>query len=161
MLYEASVRVPLIAYYPKQFSRGLVRDEFAEGVDLLPTLLDLAGADLPPGVQGRSLVPLCEGGAAANWRTSAFAEYEHRKMLRVADWKLVHHSGRLWGELYDLRSDPHEIENRYDDAGYAGIRSDLELALLDRMIQDERFGSAPRVLGQLIPTPTRETVPPA
>lgn len=149
MLCDALVRVPLVVRYPARFAGGAPREEFVELVDLLPTMLDLAGVNVPARVQGRSLVPLCEG-QGAGWRDSAFAEYEHRKMLRTDDWKLVWHSGKPWGELYDLRNDPHELLNLYDDPGYAARREALRGALLNRLVADERYGAAPLVLGRLL-----------
>lgn len=58
-------------------------------------------------------------------------------MVRTTDWKLVHYrSGE--GELYDLRHDPDELVNRYDDPAEAGIRAELTRALADFLLDAVR-----------------------
>jgi arylsulfatase A-like enzyme len=92
----------------------------ALNVDLAPTLLELAGVPAPPGLHGRSLVPLLEN-RQVSWREDFLYEYyeypaahcvRKNRGLRNARWKLIHfwQPPEEW-ELYDLRSDPDETRN--------------------------------------------------
>jgi N-sulfoglucosamine sulfohydrolase len=72
--YEAGLRVPIIIRWPGRARPGLVRDELVATVDLLPTVLEAAGAEPPAGLAGWSLIPLLRG-EAVDWRTYVFAEY--------------------------------------------------------------------------------------
>ena len=75
--HAPSIRVPLLVFDPRvpASARGQVRDELALNLDVAPTVLDLAGLPVPPGVQGRSLAPLVRGAAVPDWRSDFF--YEH------------------------------------------------------------------------------------
>jgi N-sulfoglucosamine sulfohydrolase len=65
--YEGGLRVPLIVRWPGQAKEGLVSEELVATVDLLPTILDAVGAEVPAGLAGRSMVPLlCED--PVTWR---------------------------------------------------------------------------------------------
>ena len=100
-LYEAGIHMPLLAFGPGVEAGD--DDHLVSLTDLLPTFLDLAGS---PGVagafDGRSLVPLLEGGDPQDWRTSIFATHDaHRvepavpsRSVRFGDWKYI----RTWGE---------------------------------------------------------------
>jgi len=124
-LYEDVMRVPFIVRYPDVVPTGAVRgDGFANLVDLVPTLLDLAGVQ-PQGGQpfeGRSLLPALRGEAALP--ADVFAETNtgdlvnpqlDTRMIRRGDWKYVLRPGER-DELYDLRDDPDELTNRIGDA---------------------------------------------
>jgi arylsulfatase A-like enzyme len=89
-------------------------------VDRCPTLLDLAGIPVPPGVQGRSLLPLMQGDRQSPWRTEWFYEHHYLPTLiapsegiRTARWKYVRYSDAqpLYEQLFDLSADPREQNN--------------------------------------------------
>jgi N-acetylglucosamine-6-sulfatase len=124
-----------------------VRDEFALNIDLAPTLLSLAGVDIPRDMQGRSLVPLLKGlkGARPAWRNSFLLEYYSDKVfprivqmgykaVRNQRWKYIHYL-ELDGmdELYDLKADPFELKNLAGEPGaqatLAGMKRELERLL--------------------------------
>jgi len=71
--YEGGVRIPLILRWPAQV-KPQVREELVSTVDLMPTLLALAGAPPVPGLPGRALQPLFTGGPFP-WRTHLFTEF--------------------------------------------------------------------------------------
>ena len=75
LIYEGSIRVPLIVSDPRlaEQHRG-TRRQMALNVDLAPTILAMAGVDVPPAIQGRSLVPLLED-EQVDWRSDFY--YEH------------------------------------------------------------------------------------
>ncbi len=72
--YEGGLRVPLIVRWPGRAKAGLVSDRLVGTVDLLPTILEAVGAEVPAGLAGRSMEPLFRGDAAT-WREYLFAEY--------------------------------------------------------------------------------------
>jgi arylsulfatase A-like enzyme len=132
--YEGLVRVPLILSWPGRFQKGLCSDALVELLDITPTLLELADLPVPAIMQGRSLLPILTGKAApGRHRDFVRCEYyevlqgprSYATMLRTRDHKLVVYHGLDWGELFDLRQDPHEFENQWDNPAYAGVRFDL------------------------------------
>jgi len=72
--YEGGVRIPLLVRWPDGARAGQVRRELVSTVDLMPTLLELAGAPPVPGLAGRSLAPLLRG-AGGPWREYLFTEF--------------------------------------------------------------------------------------
>lgn len=135
--YESSVRVPLFvsgAAIPSE-AAGRVDTRPAELVDILPTLLAVAGSPVPSYLCGENL--LAPGG-----RTGAFCEYHGigcegkavspAYMWRTQDWKLItaaltvpDNPENEAGELYNLRDDPHEWRNLYADPAHAAMRENL------------------------------------
>lgn len=138
-LYEGSVRVPLIVAGPGVARRGAVDARPAELVDVVPTLLDVAGVEIPEALPGVSLFSGFErAGSFAEMHGRGYEEYQRAPavMWRTAEWKLILHMpgplGEAWprlegisGELYRLADDPLEICNRYADPACAGIRERL------------------------------------
>jgi len=129
---------------------GGVSTELVEGVDVMPTILELCGVDAPPGVQGRSIAPLLKGEEGAGGRESVLMQEREAPDLaargldpnsstqwaeRTEDWKLIHYPGEEFGELYDLRNDPGEFDNLWADPGREAQRLEMERLLLDRIAQ--------------------------
>ena len=130
LAYEESIRMPLLVRYPKVIKPGTVRDEFALNIDVAPTLLELAGVSAPHVLEGRSLVPLLRG-ENSEWRNSFLIEYySDRVMPRIRQmgykavrderWKYIRYL-ELNGmdELYDLKNDPYEMKNLFNDGDAA------------------------------------------
>jgi len=123
IMREGSTHVPLLMRIPGKSAQ--VRDELVEHIDVFPTLCDLVGAEIPDSVQGRSLVPFLEGESApANWRDTVFSQIGHTQMIRTADWELNVYNGQP-GELFDLRTDRQEHDNRIDDPTCSAIVEEL------------------------------------
>ena len=117
-MYDAVTRVPLILRAPGKIPAGKVVDSLVEEVDILPTLLDLLGVKSPAGIQGQSLF--------GQPKETVFSEFPTIKMVRTAEWKLVHYPKAKYGELYHLGEDPHELTNLWAESKYAAIRAELE-----------------------------------
>jgi arylsulfatase A-like enzyme/Flp pilus assembly protein TadD len=112
--YEATLRVPLVLYAPRLFP-GRVITAPVRHVDVLPTVLDALGQDAPPGLPGRSLLPLARGageGAGETYFEALGASLDRgwaplfglvSDGLKYVDLPLP--------ELYDLRADPGERRN--------------------------------------------------
>ena len=135
--YEGLTRVPLIFSLPGQFLEGERRQALVELVDIAPTLLELAGLPIPERMQGRSLAPLLTDAAANDsHREYARCEYysalnpdarEHfsgsyATMIRDDRYKLVVYHGHGLGEMFDLREDPHEFVNLWDDPAMLPVK---------------------------------------
>ena len=109
-LYEDLIHIPFIVHWPGGLGAGSESIALVELVDILPTILDYAGVDIPWGIQGFSLRPILEK-EKASIRDFAFAEYFYQKAIRTQDWKLIYYAGKPYGELFDMREDPHELRN--------------------------------------------------
>ncbi|NJN82256.1 MAG: sulfatase-like hydrolase/transferase [Caldilineaceae bacterium] len=133
--YEGLVRVPLIWSWPGQFEAGLRCDALVELTDIAPTLLELAGEQMPEHMLGRSLLPILKGEATpAHHRDFVRCEYyaaldapdgSYATMIRDERYKLVVYHGHGLGELYDLESDPGEFDNLWDDPAHAPLKLEL------------------------------------
>ena len=139
VFYEGSVRVPCILSWPDGLPAGRRIQTPLGGVDLMPTLLELAGAALEKTIDGRSVAAPVAGGREpdpepvfaeiATWRiiqarSDDPAELAARIMVRDEGWKYIRH--RFDGdELYDLDTDPNEIINLAGQPEQADRISDL------------------------------------
>jgi arylsulfatase A-like enzyme len=122
-MHEPSIRVPTTIRYPKLFPAGRTIDEMVLEMDIAPTLLELAGVDIPARMQGRSFVKLAKG-EPATWRKEWLYEYyeypasqkvrPHRG-VRTDRYKFIHYYSEKPEEfeVYDLQSDPGERHNLY------------------------------------------------
>lgn len=142
--YEPAVHVPLILSWPGMLRGDRRIASLVELTDLAPTLLDAAGLPLYPGMQGRSLWPLLTGVTEDRHREDVYCEYlnampVHREpvanatMVRTTRYKLVAAHGQETGELYDLRADPSESHNCWDDDSYRTVKIEMLQRLCDRM----------------------------
>lgn len=127
---------------------GATDDGLAESVDIMATVLDMAGVAAPAGMQGESLSARLSGESpgkdAAIVQFSPWTRYDgggyeggpdrlHLNALITDEYKLVHYAGQDFGELFDLREDPCESVNLWDDVAYAEARAELTARLLSRL----------------------------
>jgi choline-sulfatase len=121
--YEESVKVPLIVSWPEQLKQGQVdKDHLVLGTDVVPTLCDFAGCDVPPNAKGLSLRPILEGKKPREWRDFLVTEHHiHGRAVRSKDFKYVKYRGDPVEMLFDMRNDPWETKNLYDDPKYADV----------------------------------------
>jgi choline-sulfatase len=120
--FEASVRVPMIIRWPKGFSTecaGKVVDQNVNLCDLFATLCDLAGLEVPDGLDSRSLVPLIKGDAS-NWSNETISQFgTHNVMIKQDALKYQYYGSNGPEVLFDLARDPAEMTNFIDDPQYA------------------------------------------
>jgi arylsulfatase A-like enzyme len=113
ILYEEAVRIPFIMSWKGRIGAGGIDDAHlvSNGLDLLPTLCDYAGAEMPAGRPGSSVRPLAEGKSPL-WRDHVVVESEKGRMVRSARFKYcVYRSGRNREQFTDLENDPGEMNN--------------------------------------------------
>ena len=152
--YEGLVRVPLLISWPGRVQPG-VSDDLVELVDIVPTLYELLGMDLPPHVQGRSLAPgICGRTDAATQRdfvrcehyaATNLADATHATMYRDRRWKLVVYHEKGICELYDLEADPwehHDLSElpEYRDVKWDLMRRSFDATVYSHPVQTDRYG---------------------
>lgn len=123
--YEQSLRVPLVVYDPRlpKGKRGRVLPQLALNSDLASTMIDLAGLPTPDTHTGRSLVPLLQDKAAADWRTDFLCEFlavpntiPRWEGVRDTDWVYARYyvdgpDQNPFEFLHDLKNDPDQLKN--------------------------------------------------
>ncbi len=118
--FEGSARIPFLIRMPPdprwEAVRGQVRDELVELMDVMPTLLDIAGVDVPERVEGRSLMPLIRG-EQPSWRTFLHGECaivptldSGMQYLTDGRRKYIWYPGTGNQHYFDLENDPDEME---------------------------------------------------
>jgi len=138
-MYEESLRMPLLARYPREIKPGSVSDAIVLNLDFAATFLDYAGVPVPDDIQGESMRAVLRGKTPGNWRKSMYYHYyeypavhsvKRHYGVRTQRYKLIHfyHDIDEW-ELYDLKKDPREMKNVYNDPAYADIVQELTAEL--------------------------------
>ena len=139
-MYEESFRTPLLIRWPGEVQAGARRRAIVQNIDFAPTILDIAGVEIPGDMHGKSLVPLFEDDNAA-FRDAAYYHYseypgihavKRHYGVRTHRFKLMHYYYDIdeW-ELYDLKNDPSEMHNVYHEARYADARARMEELLAE------------------------------
>jgi Arylsulfatase A and related enzymes len=139
--YEASMRVPLLAWAPQLIKPQTRIPEMIMNVDIAPTVLDLVGMEKPEQMQGYSFLPLLKGQPVSDWRDKVYYEYYWEWAfpqtptifsVRTDRYKYIFNHG-LWdaNELYDLENDPHEMNNLIRDPASHEIAGQLKKELWD------------------------------
>ncbi len=149
--YEASMRVPFMAYCPKLFTGGQTIDKVVANIDIAPTVLQAAGLKTPPHMQGRSFYDLMRG-QQTDWRDSLLYEYFWERnfpqtptihALRTPRYKYIHYFG-IWDtdELYDMQADPLERKN---------LINEPDRQQLITKLKNQMFAELERTGGMYIP----------
>lgn len=139
MMYDDIYRIPMLARWPGHTAAGSTCYEMLTLMDLMPTFLDIADAPIPEHVAGRSIRPLLEGSAPADWPDAVFLQFHGhhfpypQRGIRTLRYKLVVNPPDV-NELYDLARDPYELHNRIADPAYAAIRRQLMRRLYDHLV---------------------------
>lgn len=147
-MYEESQQMPFLIRYPRSIAAGQRIDALVENVDFSPTMLDFAGAEAPPSVQGRSFKRIVETGKTpADWKGEAYYRYwmhmaHHDNPahvgIRTQTHKLIFYYGCNYDggyrtppgwELYDVANDPQETRNLYDNPEHADLVAALKTRL--------------------------------
>jgi arylsulfatase A-like enzyme len=129
---DESIRIACTLAWPAGgIATGQTVDSFVNHCDLFATLLDVAGVQLDASTAqkinspGRSYLPALRGNPIADWRTEQICEYGNARMIRTATHKLIlrypYKDVRYPNELYDLKTDPRETINQFENAAYAPV----------------------------------------
>ncbi|WP_294122649.1 arylsulfatase [uncultured Collinsella sp.] len=141
--YEGSARIPFIVHVGKNIEmagggRATGKSEsLVELMDLMPTLLDLCGLEIPEGVEGSSLVGELSGASALD---RAYVHGEHARDAEQSNqWIVTPHDKYLWftqtgvEQYFDLDADPRETRNLIDDPACAERIAELCAALVSEL----------------------------
>ena len=146
--FELDARVPLMIATPGSPHAGKQTSSLVELLDLFPTLVDLCALPQPEGTQGTSLVPILKD-PSASVKSTAFTQHPrpayydrepskapttmgcsvrttHTRYTEWRDWRTGETTAR---ELYDHRTDPHELQNAIDSASLAEAQREAESLL--------------------------------
>jgi len=107
-LYDEVTHVPLIIWIPNV--KGKEVSSLVQGIDIMPTILDLIGIDSPKQVQGVSLLPLIEGGVKPLNKYIYTELFGYLASIRSTNWKYITNFKKI-EELYNLDKDPIEKNN--------------------------------------------------
>lgn len=143
--YRAAMHVPLIVRYPKRFRPQRTRAMVDVGVDMMATLFDLAGIDMPEGRDSQSYLPVLDGASEeareAIWyqlftqvggNPSEFAPFAERG-IRTRAWLYVRRKDHR-AYLYDQRNDRDEQINLVDDSSYSELMDEFDAQIAAHMM---------------------------
>lgn len=167
-MYEESIRMPLLVSWPARITPGEPVQQMVTNVDFAQTILDAAGVEPNPRMQGLSFLPQLTDEPSRPTRDAFYYRYyenddQHHHALahygvRTERYKLIyfyndgmglpgtsaHQYAPEW-ELYDMEADPDELHNVYHQPEYAQLREELKVVLWDlqRELSDEPHVSQP------------------
>ncbi len=141
-IYEESLKTPFVIRYPGVVKPGSKLDQLVMNIDWAPTVLNIANAKIPADIQGKSFLPLLKSTthtAKVPWRKDAYYHYyefpePHHVFphfgIRTDRYKLAYFYGGAdsW-ELYDLKTDPSEMNNLYGNKQTEKLTADLKTRL--------------------------------
>jgi arylsulfatase A-like enzyme len=142
--FEESMRVPMLAWAPGLIKPGGTITQMVMNIDIMPTVLDMAGVNAPADhkVDGQSFLPLLRG-ESVPWRNEVYYEYywewnfpqtPTQFALRTDRYKYIHFYG-LWDRdaLFDLQADPREQYNLAQRPEQQQLAAELRGRLFKRM----------------------------
>ena len=147
-MYEESLKMPFLISYPKIVEPESINSNLLLNIDFAPTLLDLAGIDIPKEMQGQSFLPQLKSNFDDVRDAVYYHYYEYPKWhmvqphygIRTSRYKLIHFYYDMdeW-ELYDLETDPNEMNNLYGNSNYNTLIKKLKKRLkkLQRQYKDD------------------------
>lgn len=147
-MYEESLKMPFIVKWPGVTNPGSKTTKMVQNLDYAETFLDIAGAKIPSDMQGLSLVPLLKGENPKDWRNAIYYHYyeypsvhmvPRHNGIRTNRYKLMHFYQFDEWEFYDLKSDPDEYNNLYNNPEYQGLVKRLKNQLkgLEKKYEDD------------------------
>jgi len=128
--------MPFLVRWPGVIKPGSSSEALIQNIDYAPTFLEIAGAKIPPTVQGRSLLPVFKdsGKKPADWRDALYYFYSGERTHAVAAhdgvatdrYKLIHFPKTKEWNLIDLEKDPQEMRSFHADPEYAEVLADMK-----------------------------------
>jgi len=122
-LYERSAHVPMIVWNPIRFKSGAVKG-FSNHIDIMPTILSLAGVDIPRICEGVDISPLLNR-EKENVQDYAIIEIRNNYAIVTEKYKMGLYSTFREGDLYDRENDPNEWNNLYYNISYKHVVDSL------------------------------------
>ncbi|WP_316840219.1 sulfatase [Pedobacter gandavensis] len=154
-IYEESFRTPMVMRYPGVIKPGSVSKDFVMNLDIAPTMLDAAGIAIPKDIQGKSMLPQLKDKKVAGRKVMFYHYYENGEHsvsphfgIRDSRYKLIRFYKRVnsW-ELFDLKTDPNELNNLYGKPGYEKVTAQMKKEL-DQQIANYEDQDAAAILAK-------------
>jgi len=111
--HEGGCNTHFIAHWPKHIKANSIEKQTGHLLDLYPTFLQIAGAEISPELDGKSLLPVLKGKKRKEPEFYV-SGHKHFRMFRQGDWKLIQVNRTTW-ELYNMKEDPTELNNLADE----------------------------------------------
>ena len=137
-MYEESLKMPLVVKWPGVAKPGTYNDDLVQNLDYAETFLEMAGAEIPADMQGASLVPILKGETPNAWRESIYYHYYEYPSVHMVPRHFGVRNGRYklmtfyqfgeW-EFYDLKTDPDELTNQYNNPDYSQQIAEMKVEL--------------------------------
>ncbi|MBP0902972.1 sulfatase [Mariniflexile gromovii] len=168
LIFEESIHMPFVIRYPKEVKAGARNKDIIENVDFSALFADYAGIEYPNTMQGHSFRENLKGNTPKNWRKYGYYRYwEHSKDrpghfgIRGERYKLAFFYGnalkennysakeqptKFW-DFYDLKEDPNELRNAYNDPKYKEIIKQMKQEILkQRKVVGDLDANNPEIL---------------
>ena len=155
-LYEGGIRIPMIAWWPAHIQAGSTTDHPSAFWDVLPTFCEVAGTEIPAGIDGISFLPTLTGKGNQQKHDYLYWEFYElggRQAILEGDWKYIKQNVRdpnkaVIQELYNLSTDPSETQNILDQ--HPEVVTRLEAYMME--------AHHPHPLIKLFPAETEKTL---
>lgn len=147
--YEDAIKIPFIASYPNHIKSGSRCQAMNSLVDFTPTILDILGIKKPCTMSGVSQKDVWFGNAPSA-RDHIICEHHHEENtvnMRTyvnSRYKITVYQGHRFGDLYDLETDPEELNNLWDNPEYLKLKMDMLQNYVDAELDKEKI-SMPRI----------------
>jgi arylsulfatase A-like enzyme len=133
-MYEHSITVPVI-FYGKGIPAGVISQAQCYLRDLFPTVCELSGATVPATVEGRSLAPVLSGKKTQVYDEVYACFKEFSRMVRGDRWKCIYYPQLDKVQLFDLQTDPHEVNDLSQAPQHAQTLAQMQAKLIRWMRQ--------------------------
>jgi arylsulfatase A-like enzyme len=142
LLYEESIRVPIIVKWPgmSESIKGKLLQQLVLNIDIAPTILDMAGIEVPKVMNGKSMLPLLKN-PESDFREDFFMEHDSvvnaenpipdSYGIRTKEWKYIRYVNAKpeVEEMYHLSTDPREMKNLIDNENFIQVKNELQKRL--------------------------------
>lgn len=136
-------RIPFAVRWPNQVMAGATTENLISNMDITATMLDVAGVEVPPSMDSRSILPVCLDPENATWPEQLFCEhYGHtvdkivQRIVIQGNYKYV---AALYDsdEFYDLQADPFETNNLINSKAHEAVKTELRKSLIAHIEQSD------------------------
>lgn len=143
-MYDVSMHTPLLIKWKGKIKPGAVNTSLVQSIDFAPTMLDVAGVNIPEWMQGLSLKPIIDGKQTELARNELYYRYyeypiDHYVIphlgIREKQYKLIYfYTANEW-EFYDLKNDPQEQKNLIKNPKYQAEINRMKMKLVETKTQ--------------------------
>ncbi|MEM7347419.1 MAG: sulfatase-like hydrolase/transferase [Chloroflexota bacterium] len=143
LMVDETVRIPLAVSWPGKIAASTTTDQFVSNMDIVPTILEAAEAEMPDPLDGRSFLSLAQAPTETDWPADLmiqhhghYDEIHFQRQLRYDRYKYTAHLDDT-DELYDLSTDPYELNNLIDAPDFAEVLQEIRQRLYRWMVRHE------------------------